>query len=279
MDRYAKLAELLKGLVPNPTTLIAVEVISVEGDTCTVRVGADGLEVDGVFLRPTTAGENKILLTPKVGSFVMVGSQSGDLRQLTVLSADELQKVEVTSENMSLLIDVEEGVISVKNGEDERLTMDVAKGTTTFNGGSLGGLVILQKLVDNLTSIKDFAEAINSALPSAFNAIGSGTGANGANGASSYSGSMGSKAITLDDMENKNISYALVNVGGVDNEINVTWCKQVGTESWSLSTNGNILEGWVKNARIQDILPTFASRIFVSTPPSSPQEGDILIVS
>lgn len=203
MDKYAKLAELLKGLNPSPTTLITVEVVSVEGDTCTVDV--DGLPVDGVFLRPTTAGESKILLTPKVGSFVLVGSLSGDLKQLVVLAADELQKVELISENISLLLDVESGIISVKNGDNERLAIDVASGATTFNGGELGGLVILQKLVDNLTSIKDFAEAINSALPSAFSAIGSGSTANGANGATSYSGSMSGKAITLGDMENKNI--------------------------------------------------------------------------
>jgi hypothetical protein len=48
-------------------------------------------------------------------------------------------------------------------------------------------------------------EAIHSALPSAFNAIGASTAANGALGATSYNGSMAGKAVQLKDMENNRI--------------------------------------------------------------------------
>jgi hypothetical protein len=74
-----------------------------------------------------------------------------------------------------------------------------------INSGQLGGLVKLQELKDNLDSLKQYVEAIHSALPSAFNAIGASTAASGALGATSYQGSMAGKLIQLKDMENEKI--------------------------------------------------------------------------
>jgi hypothetical protein len=76
-----------------------------------------------------------------------------------------------------------------------------------FNGGQLGGLVKLQELKDNLDSLKQYVEAMHSALPSAFSAIGASTAANGALGATSYNGSMAGKAVQLKDMEDKKVLH------------------------------------------------------------------------
>jgi hypothetical protein len=76
-----------------------------------------------------------------------------------------------------------------------------------FNGGQLGGLVRLQELKDNLDSLKQYIEAIHSALPAAFNAIGAGTAANGTLGATSYQGAMVGKLIQIKDMEDKKVLH------------------------------------------------------------------------
>jgi hypothetical protein len=76
-----------------------------------------------------------------------------------------------------------------------------------FNGGQLGGMVKLQELKENINSLKQYMEAIHSALPAAFNAIGASTAANGALGATSYQGAMAGKAVQLKDMEDKKILH------------------------------------------------------------------------
>ena len=76
-----------------------------------------------------------------------------------------------------------------------------------FNGGDNGGLTIGRHIVFNLKSIKDFVEAINSALPNAFAAIGAGTAANGALGKQAYQSAMTGKSIELEEIENDKITH------------------------------------------------------------------------
>jgi len=96
-------------------------VSSVEGNTCTVQFGAQ--KVSGVRLRASASElEQQLLVVPKEGSAVIVGSLSGDLADLAVLVVDEVERIEV-------------------------------------NGGKLGGLVNIEPLVDGLN---DLVRAFNS---------------------------------------------------------------------------------------------------------------------
>ena len=99
--------------------------------------------------------------------------------------------VDVTSEGVSLKID--------------DTTMEATSEGIVFNGGALNGLVKLDELKSNLESLKNYVEAINSALPQAFNAVGASTAASGALGATAYNASMAGKMISLKDMENTKI--------------------------------------------------------------------------
>lgn len=76
-----------------------------------------------------------------------------------------------------------------------------------YNGGENGGLTIGKQIVANLESIKDYVEAIHSALPNAFNAIGAGTAANGAMGKQAYESAMAGKKIELEEIENDKITH------------------------------------------------------------------------
>ncbi|MCW3088935.1 MAG: hypothetical protein JWP81_4 [Ferruginibacter sp.] len=118
MDNYKKLIEALKNGInpPPPTALIPVEVVGITGETCTVMYG--DLELTDVRLKATENGNsNKLMLLPKVGSMVLVGSLTGDLNDLAVLKIDELAKVEYIQDGFSLVLDTTDGKFSIENDE------------------------------------------------------------------------------------------------------------------------------------------------------------------
>lgn len=101
MDKYRKLAELLKNRSTKDVFFTA-KFVSSQGSTCTVLV--DDLELDEVRLLPTTAkSDNRVLLTPKVGTDILVGSLSGDLNNLFIISANEIENLEVTCNGVNLM--------------------------------------------------------------------------------------------------------------------------------------------------------------------------------
>ena len=121
MDKVAKLGQALKNFVnaehPRLTFTVA-RVVAVDGDICTVEIsGAEKLNIEDVRLKPTTGESNKILITPRAGSHVLLASLSGDFRDLQVIAADEVDKFEIAAENMSIEIDVQSGKIAIKNAD------------------------------------------------------------------------------------------------------------------------------------------------------------------
>lgn len=102
MDKYRRLADLLKGRNESKEIFFTATFVSSQGDTCTINV--DGLELDAVRLKPTTeTNENKVLLTPAKGSDVLVGSQSGDFSNLFILSADVVDTIEITCNGQNVM--------------------------------------------------------------------------------------------------------------------------------------------------------------------------------
>ena len=99
--------------------------------TCTVDI--DGLSVPDVRLRASTEVDGaQILLRPAVGSVVIVGSLTGDLDHLVVLSMDRAEEV-------------------------------------VINGGSLGGIVKVKELTSKLNTlereINDIKQLLSSWTP------------------------------------------------------------------------------------------------------------------
>jgi hypothetical protein len=88
MDKYAELADKLKALGGKPSqVLFYAEVKSIDGDTCTITY-AD-LDIDEVKLNASGSGvSDKLITTPKVGTIALIGSLSGDLRDLVLLNCD-----------------------------------------------------------------------------------------------------------------------------------------------------------------------------------------------
>lgn len=135
MNRQVTLANLFTEIARKGQRNLVVftaQVVSVQGKTCTVNI--DGIDVSDVRLNPTTSEyQDEFLLTPSIGSFVLVGSLSGNLDNLCVVSYDTIDSVKITIDDTSLFID--------KNG-------------VFLNGGELGGLVKLHELTDKINVLE-----------------------------------------------------------------------------------------------------------------------------
>lgn len=107
MDEYRKLHELLKNSGGRETTLYQGIVKSVEGQTCTVTVG--GVDVPGVRLKASeTEDKGRMLVTPKVGTAVTMGSLSGDMAELVVVQVDRVETIEVNGGQLGGLVNIGE---------------------------------------------------------------------------------------------------------------------------------------------------------------------------
>jgi len=116
MDKYKKLGVLLNGLVADGKMipLFNAEVKSIQGESCTIDL--NGLELDEVRLKATINGKaNKVIVTPAVGSMVLVGSLTGDLKDLAVLNVDEIEKLEYVQNGLNIIIDSSDGKVKIEN--------------------------------------------------------------------------------------------------------------------------------------------------------------------
>lgn len=108
MDQYRRLRDNLMQMMGagKEITIWQGIVKSVEGTTCTVTFGT--LDVEGVRLRASLAeNESHLLIVPKVGTAVVVGSLSNDLSLLVVLSVDEVESITINGGKLGGLINIE----------------------------------------------------------------------------------------------------------------------------------------------------------------------------
>lgn len=137
MDKYRRIAELMKGFQQSGQTFFPATVESVEGNTCTVKV--DGLSISDVRLKATTTKtDNQVLLTPMEGSDVLVGSLAGDYNNLFILSADVIDTIEITCNGQNLM-DTISDLIGALSGTLQ-LTTTVGAATGTFDPATIAKL-------------------------------------------------------------------------------------------------------------------------------------------
>lgn len=112
---------------PAPITVYQGIVVDTDGITCTVRFGE--MEVSGIRLRASeAANDSQMLIVPRKDTAVIVGSLSGDLSQLAVLSVDAIERIEI-------------------------------------NGGQLGGLINIQQLTDKINELVDAFNSHTHTIP------------------------------------------------------------------------------------------------------------------
>ena len=128
MDIYAKIANQLRDFQRAGRTpmIFPCKVVSVEDNTCTVDF--DGLQLSDVRLSATVdSAIEPIIITPAIGSTVVVVDLSGEMRELCVLLYSSVQSINIM-------------------------------------GGHNGGLCITPKLVENLNKLTARVDGIIDAL-------------------------------------------------------------------------------------------------------------------
>ena len=108
MDPHRELRELLAKIGGGKATNLYQGVVTALSDiTCEVSI--DGLSIPDVRLRASTEVDGaQIIVRPAVGSVVIVGSLTGDLDHLVVLSMDRAEEVIINGGKLGGLIKVQE---------------------------------------------------------------------------------------------------------------------------------------------------------------------------
>lgn len=166
MDKKAQLKRLLKEILgENPNVPFPATVVSVQGQTCTVKI-AGGLEVSDVRLKTTVSDESDyFLLTPKINSDVLLLSSDGSLRSLTVIKIDQIEKFEFVQNGLVVEFDAADSKVSIKNddtslkdlfGELVAIIRELKVYTAMGPSGT--------PLPDTMTSLLDFESLFNRLL-------------------------------------------------------------------------------------------------------------------
>ena len=132
--------------------------------------------IPDVRLNCSSDASHGIVVVPKVGSAVLVTSIADDDNFVAQFS--EIDKITI-----------------------------VANTEIVINGGSLGGLIKIEELKNNLKSLKDYCEALKSAIATGLTSVGASTAASGEAGAQAFNGEMIGKTISFSDMEDKNVKH------------------------------------------------------------------------
>ena len=119
MDPYRELHERLANIGGGKMTNLYQGVVTALSDiTCEVSI--DGLSIPDVRLRASTEVDGaQIIVRPAVGSVVIVGSLTGDLDHLVVLSMDRAEEVIINGGELGGLIKVQELTKKINTLESE----------------------------------------------------------------------------------------------------------------------------------------------------------------
>lgn len=106
MDTYGEIKRKLRNIAAGKALIYEGEVKSVSGSTCTVDIG--GVELADVRLT-ALPGETDILITPKVGSHVVLADlEGGTLRELVIVKYGEVEKIQLNGGNNDGLVKINE---------------------------------------------------------------------------------------------------------------------------------------------------------------------------
>lgn len=115
MDKHSKIKKALEGFGLKPNLPITATVVSVENETCTVRLQSS-LVLTDVRLKATINEQaDCYLIVPEVGSQVVVFSQTGELSGLMVLKVDAVESIRYQKGDFEFIVDGATGKVILKN--------------------------------------------------------------------------------------------------------------------------------------------------------------------
>jgi hypothetical protein len=179
--------QMVKPLINNDLMLGEVKEFDSSNWTITVELHQGG-RVKKVTVRSVLNSEKTgIFVEPKVGSYVLCGRTDGKLENLSVIVFSEIVNMELMPE--------------------EDFKIQAKKIQLLASDEDFGGLVKLQELEDNLNALKDYCEAMKSAVSTGLNGVGASPAASGSAGAGAFEGAMAGQQIIFKNMENENVTH------------------------------------------------------------------------
>ena len=138
MDEYATLRQHIRQMQPQRGFIMQGTVNSVNGNTCEVQVGS--MAVPDVRLRASlTDDDHELLMVPKVGSAVVMGSLTGDYTQLVVLQVDHVESIVINGGKLGGLVNIEqltEKLNALVNAFNNHTHVVNTTGTATAQSGT-----------------------------------------------------------------------------------------------------------------------------------------------
>jgi hypothetical protein len=128
MDKYSEIAQKIKSISARAAItgsrlpVFLVQIKAVDGDKCTVEY--EDTEFSDVRLRSVLNDEtSRILITPKIDSYVLATDLSGDLTELTVLQYSEVDRIEVNCDNI-IYNRGDSGMVKIKELSDKLKSLE-----------------------------------------------------------------------------------------------------------------------------------------------------------
>lgn len=116
MDTGSEIKKALKeALGLNPNLPITATIVSIENETCTIKLLSE-LVLSDVRLKATVTDETDMfLIVPKIGSEVIVMSQTGELSGLMVIKVDNVEKIIYKQGEFEFIVDSTDKKVVIKN--------------------------------------------------------------------------------------------------------------------------------------------------------------------
>ena len=145
MDNLSKIKELTRkvaGTDQQRFNFRLMEVVSVEGDTCSAKMG--NTTIPRIRLAAIVGGAaGGIRITPAPGSIILVADLScGELRELAVVGYSEIESIEIQGGDNGGLVKVEQMVAWMQKVHADLLTLQTLLASTPVagNGAPLGAV-------------------------------------------------------------------------------------------------------------------------------------------
>jgi hypothetical protein len=118
MDLAAEIKKALQEVLgANPNLPITATVLSIENDTCTVKL-LGGFVVSDVRLKATISDdEDSFLIVPKINTEVILLSQTGELSGLMVIKVDAVEKIHYKKNDFEFVVDGTTKKVTLKKEE------------------------------------------------------------------------------------------------------------------------------------------------------------------
>lgn len=108
---------LAQALGINPNLPITATVVSIENDTCTVKL-LSGLNLSDVRLKATISeDEDSFLMVPKTDSEVILMSQTGTLSSLMVIKVNAVESIHYKKGEFEFVVDGTTGKVTLKKAD------------------------------------------------------------------------------------------------------------------------------------------------------------------